>query len=108
MLTRHDEARAAWHVGDEVTLAGPDESMRGEIVKLNLKTAKVRRGKALWNIPYGLLQGAGAKNARNGVERLNGIAEMARRLMDEHGIKGWTFAFVESGGASATAISGTG
>lgn len=38
-------------MGDEVTLAGPDEPMRGEIVKLNLKTAKVHRGKALWNGP---------------------------------------------------------
>ncbi len=97
MVTRHDEARAAWRVGDEVTFAGPAEPMRGEIVKLNPQRARVRSGKTLWNVPYGLLRGTGAESARNGVERLNAIAAMARRLMDEHGLADWTLAFVEAG-----------
>ncbi len=96
MVTSHDEARADYRLGDQVAFAGPDGSMRGEIVKLNPKRAKVRRGEACWNVPYGLLSVAGGQGARNGAERLNGIAGMARRLMDEHGLTGWTLAFVES------------
>ena len=39
---------------------------------------------------------AGEKGKRNGAVRLNGVAEMARRLIDEHGLIGWTLAFVEA------------
>ncbi len=97
MLTRHDEARAAWRVGDAVTFAGSGGPMRGEIAKLNSKRAKVRCGDAFWNVPYGLLRREQADTARNGAERLNAVAAAARRLMDGHGIVDWTLAFVESG-----------
>ena len=96
MVTRHDEARAGYRVGDEVTFTGPAGPSRGEIVKLNPKSAKVRCEETFWNVPYGLLHVAGGKSAGNGVARLNGVAEMARRLMDEHGLTGWTLAFVEA------------
>lgn len=71
--------------------------MRGEIVKLNPKRAKVRCKGALWNVPYGLLRRVGAEDTRNGAERLNEVASVARRLMDEHGLTDWKLAFVESG-----------
>ena len=90
MVTRHDKARADYRVGDEVTFNGRDGPRRGEIVKLNPKRAKVRCEKTCWDVPYGLLRGAGKESARNGV------AGMARRLMDEHGLTGWTLAFVEA------------
>ena len=96
MVTPHDEARANYRLGDRVAFAGPVRPMRGEIVKLNPKRAGVRCGEACWNVPYGLLSVAEGQGARNGAERLNDIAGMARRLMDEHGLAGWTLAFVES------------
>ena len=65
-------------------------------MKLNPKRAKVRCEETCWNVPYGLLRRAGGESARNAAERLNGVAGMARRLMDEHGLTGWTFAFVEA------------
>ena len=40
--------------------------------------------------------GREGESARNGAERLNGVAGMARRLMDEHGLTGWTLAFGEA------------
>ena len=49
-----------------------------------------------WNVSYGLLHRAGRESPRNGAERLNGVAGMARRLMDEHGLTGWTLAFGEA------------
>ena len=79
-----------------MTFTGPDGPGRGEIVKLNPKSAKVRCKETCWNIPYSLLRRAGRETARNGAERLNGVAGMARRLMDEHGLTGWTFAFGEA------------
>ena len=97
MVTRHDEARAAWRVGDKAAFTGADGPLRGEIVKLNPRRAKLRCGDALWNVPYGLLRAAGGRNARNGAERLNAVAATARRLMEEHGLSEWTFAFVEAG-----------
>ena len=96
MVTRYDKVRADYRVGDEVTFTSRDGPRRGEIVKLNPKRAKVRCEETCWNVPYGLLRGAGKESARNGAERLNGIAGMARRLMDEHGLTGWTLAFVEA------------
>ena len=96
MVTRHDKARADYRVGDEVTFTSRDGPRRGEIVKLNPKRAQVRCEKTCWNVPYGLLRRAGKESARNGEERLNGVAGMARRLMDEHGLTGWTLAFVEA------------
>ena len=96
MVTRYDKARADCRVGDEVTFTSRDGPRRGEIVKLNPKRAKVRCEETCWNVPYGLLRGAGKESARNGAERLNGVAGMARRLMDEHGLTGWTLAFVEA------------
>ena len=96
IITRHDNARAAYRVGDEVTFTSPDGPRRGEIVKLNPKSAQVRCGKTCWTVSYGLLRRAGRDSARNGAERLNGVAGMARRLMDEHGLTGWTLAFGEA------------
>ena len=96
IVTRYDRESADYRVGDEVTFTSPDGPRRGEIVKLNPKSAKVRCEETCWNISYGLLCRAGRESARNGAERLNGVAEMARRLMAEHGLTGWTLAFGEA------------
>ena len=96
MMTRYDEARADYRVGDEVTFTSSDGPRGGEIVKLNPKSAKVRCGKTCWNVSYRLLHGTAEERARNGAVRLNGVAGMARRLMDKHGLTGWTLAFVEA------------
>ena len=96
IITRHDKARADYRVGDEVTFTSPDGPRRGEIVKLNQKSAKVRYEETCWNVSYGLLHRAGRKSARNGATRLNAVARMARRLMGEHGLTGWTLAFGEA------------
>ena len=96
LVTPQDEARAACRVGDEVTFLDPGGPRSGRIVKLNPRSAKVRCGDACWNVPYGLLHGAGGKAARTGATRLNAVAEMSRRLMDEHGLADWTLAFVEA------------
>ena len=98
VITRHDKARADYRMGDEVTFTSPDGLRCGEIVKLNPKTAKVRHEETSWNVSYGLLRRSGGENVRNGAERLNSVAGMARRLMDEHGLTGWTLAFVEAKG----------
>lgn len=96
IVTRHDEARSDYRVGDKVTFTSRDGPRRGEIVKLNPKRAKVRCEKTCWNVPYGLLRRTGRESARNGAKRLNNVAGMARRLMEEHGLPDWTLAFVEA------------
>ena len=96
IITRHDKARADYRMGDEVTFTSPDGPRRGEIVKLNPKSAKVRCKEKCWNVSYGLLRRAGRESTRNGEERLNGVAAMARGLMDDHGLTGWTLAFGEA------------
>ena len=79
-----------------MTFTSPDGPRRGSIVKLNPKSAQVRCGKTCWNVSYDLLRRTGRERARNGAERLTGVAGMARRLMDEHGLRGWTLAFGEA------------
>ena len=96
IVTRHDEARSDYRVGDKVTFTSRDGPRRGEIVKLNPKRAMVRCEKTCWNVPYGLLRRTGGESARNGAKRLNNVAGMARGLMEEHGLADWTLAFVEA------------
>ena len=98
MVTPEDAARARWRVGDRVVFIGPGGAHHGKIVKLNPTQAKVRSGRALWNVPFGALSdaGTGKGRLRNGAERLTRIAAMARALMDEHGLDAWTFAFLEA------------
>ena len=99
MMTGTDAARARWRVGDKVAFVDADgERHTGKIVKLNPTQARVRAGRALWNVPYGGLSDAssGKKRARGGAERLARIAALARALMDEHGLDAWTFAFLEA------------
>ena len=99
MVTRDDEARAQWRVGDRVAFASTDGARRGKIVKLNPTQARVRAGTSFWNVPYGVLSSAGGRGTprtRNGAERLTQIATMARGLMDAYGLGAWTFAFLEA------------
>lgn len=96
LVTPHDKARSDYRVGEKVTFTSRDGPRRGEIVKLNPKRAKVRCEKTCWNVPYGLLCRTGGESARNGAKRLNDVAGMARRLMEEHGLPDWTLAFVEA------------
>ena len=99
MMTGTDAARARWRVGDKVSFSDSDgERHTGKIVKLNPTQARVRSGRALWNVPYAGLSdaGSGKKRARDGAERLTRIAALARELMDKHGLGDWTFAFLEA------------
>jgi len=98
MLTPQDAARARWRVGDRVAFASADGALQGRIVKLNPTQARVRAGRALWNVPYAGLSDAGTAKGRprNGAERLSRVATLARDLMDEHGLDAWTFAFLEA------------
>ena len=97
IVTRHDEARADYRVGDAVIFAHAGGTGRGTIVKLNPKRATVRCGARCWNVSYDRLDRMGGEHRRNGAERLNAVAGMARRLMDEHGLTHWTLTFVEAG-----------
>ena len=99
IVTRDDAARARWRKGDRVTFTARDEPRRGRIVKLNPAFARVRSGRDCWNVPYPLLDGADgapAAGGRQGAERLAHVAALARRLMDEHGLGAWAFAFLEA------------
>ena len=66
IITRHDNARADYRVGDKVTFTSPDGPRRGEIVKFNPKSAKVRCEETGWNVSYGLLHRAGRESASVG------------------------------------------
>ena len=74
MMTRHDEARADYRLGDEVTFAGSDRPRRGEIVKLNPKSAK---GALRRDILESLLQPA-PRGRRGGREEWRGASERRR------------------------------
>ncbi len=98
MVTPQDQARANWRVGDPVYFKGRQGArLRGEIAGLNAKTAEVRCGETRWRVPYGGLQPAAERPARDGAARLNEVAALARSLMDQHELADWAFAFNESG-----------
>ena len=89
IITRHDNARAAYRVGDEVTFTSPDGPRRGSIVKLNPKSAQVRCGKTCWNVPYGLppQSGKGTCEERCGeTERRRGNGQAVDGRAWAHGL----------------------
>ena len=50
-----------------------------------------------WRRPFaGAGHRAAGANGSGSAERLNGVAGMARLLMDEHGLTGWTLTFGEA------------
>ena len=77
MLTPQDEARARWRVGDRVTFASTDGALQGKIVKLNPTQARVRSGRALWNVPYAGLSDAGT--GKRAPEERSGAPDPHRR-----------------------------
>ena len=97
MVTRYDKVRADYRVGDEVTFTS-----RGRTKAWRDREAQPRREQRYavkrhaGTSPMACSAWAGKESARNGAERLNGVAGMARRLMDDHGLTGWTLAFVEA------------
>ena len=69
----------------DVVAAWQDREVQPEERKGTLRRDRLER--LLWLTPQG---GKGKREER--AERLNGVAGMARRLMDEHGLTGWTLA----------------
>ncbi len=96
LVTQHDTARAAFRIGDRVTFTGTEGIVRGKIEKLNPKRARIRNEAGCWDVPYSMLHDDGNRSERHGVEKLNQMTVMARRLMDEHGLADWTLMLVES------------
>ena len=89
IITRHDKARADYRLGDEVTFTSPDGPRRGEIVKLNPKSAKVRCDGdmleyLLWPTPQG---GKGKREERCGAaERRRGNGQAVDGRAWAHGL----------------------
>ena len=94
MVTEIDRAQARFEAGDAVgftTRAGLRKT--GTIEKLNPKRARVRCGDGMWNVPYRLLVQLDETRGADSEERLIEVAAQARELMDEHGLREWTFRF---------------
>lgn len=96
LITPHDDARAGWNVGDAVTFDRASAPAHGAIVKLNPKRAVVQCADARWTVPYGALRRLAAGRGGAHTDRLRTVAALARDLMDRHGLRDWTLAFVES------------
>lgn len=96
LITPYDDARAPFRVGDSVVFERDGEPQPGEIVKLNPKRALVLHDGHVWRVPYTLMRKPGDTAPAAVSGRLRTVANMARRLMDEHHLKDWTLAFVES------------
>ena len=89
IITRHDNARADYRVGDKVTFTSPDGPRRGEIVKFNPKSAKVRCEETGWNVSYGLLHRAGRESSEERcgeAERRRGNGEAVDGRAGAHGL----------------------
>ena len=94
MITESDRLQALFEVGDEVTFANArNVRSHGTILKLNLRTATVRRGQERCLVPYRLLKGFGGVPLEDKHERLIKVAREARELMDRHGLSEWAFRF---------------
>ena len=93
-VTDLDRARARFEVGDAVGFADADGSRKtGTIDKLNPRRAAVRSDGEMWDVPYRLLGHLDQTSRDANERRLVEAAELARELMDEHGLQDWSFEF---------------
>lgn len=93
-VTDLDRAQAHFEVGDEVRFPTADGAMRaGTIEKLNPARAAVRCDGERWAVPYGLLDRRDGVSREWNERRLVDVANLARDLMDRHGLGDWSFRF---------------
>ena len=93
-MTETDLIQAQFDLGDAVTFPAQGGSNRaGTIVKLNQRTATVRKGSESWRVPYSLLELPNGQRHNGRAERLLEVSRQARELMDRHGLTEWTFRF---------------
>ena len=97
-VRRSDLVRARLKVGQRVAWSGrAGRRSEGTIVRLNRRTATVDAGGGeSWRIGYELLETPhDAREATAGGDdpaaRLEEVAALARRLLDEHGLESWRF-----------------
>ena len=98
IVTPTDIARSKFRVGDLVQFPMDGIMNTGILVKLNPTRAIVAMDKTgNWRVPYAILKLHSSQNsARPGEDRLKKTSELARTLMDSHGLQGWNFRFDES------------
>ncbi len=78
--------KAEFDVDDKVAFDSSDGLLRGTIVRLNPKTARVRvSASSFYRVPYGCLERQSTESREHRTTLLRSVAGQARHLMQHHG-----------------------
>ncbi len=92
--TRIDAMKVLLRPGDRVSFRDGGGHLHGRLVRMNPKSATVDCGAAgRLRVPYTLLRNETPGNGRTGRLVQGKAAQQAERLMEEHGLAGWSFQF---------------
>ena len=95
IFSRSQLKRIEFSVGDKVRFRpNSNGHITGTISRINPKRARVDSNQGSWNVPYPLLEAFDSKErGQKNLRRLLATAELADRLLAEHGLDEWRFEF---------------
>ena len=91
-----DWFKARFRPGDRVSSRRGSRSIRGIIVRMGPKRARVRTENGSFYVAYSRLSPTESGLARDDARRLDETEELAMRLMEQHGLEGWSFQFSDA------------
>jgi predicted SprT family Zn-dependent metalloprotease len=95
MLNDADRLRATFAANDRVQFQYRRNPVEGTIARTNPRKAVVRVDGEDYSVPYELLTPLGSTGGER-QKQLAEVAKLARDLMDEHGLRKWSFRFDHS------------
>ena len=92
-----DAMKSKFRPGDQVEFEYWSTKLRGKILRMNPKRARVVCADASeYNVPYGALVSLHCDAVRDDAHRLQSVTLVAERLMTLHRLAGWSFQFDDS------------
>ncbi len=94
VFTTDQMLRCAFRINDTVSFQNKGKKITGAINQLNPTRARVTDEDTHWNVPYSMLHGEQAETRKqHSLEKLTATAQLADRLLEQHGLKEWRFTY---------------
>ncbi len=90
---RTEERMVDFLPGAEVSFPSRSATLRGVVVRNGPKRARVASDGTEYSVPYGLLKAVNSVASGSNQRRLSDCVGVAEELIQQHGLRGWSFQF---------------